>query len=474
LPHLIDVPVARLPYERFRDFLDPDRYAAFEAGVRQGRELLRGRVVWNVNSTAKGGGVVELLRSLLAYARGADVEARWVVIAGSPEFFSVTKRVHNFLHGAPGDGGELADFERGIYRSTLEENLPELLSRVKSDDVVILHDPQTAGLCEALKEHGAIVLWRCHVGLDFPNDLAHTAWDFLRPLIVPADAFVFSRHAFAWEGLDPSKINVIPPSIDAFSPKNQDLTLETVHAILVAAGLVHGRTQARPEFRREDGSTGLVRSRAALPEGSTLPSAEVQWVVQVSRWDRLKDPSGVIRGFAEKVAPETDAHLVMAGPDVEAVADDPEGAEVFTEVAHLWRQLPDDVRSRIHLALLPMNDAEENAAIVNALQRRASIVVQKSIAEGFGLTVAEAMWKGRPVVASAVGGIQEQIIDGRTGMLLRDPRDVDEFGRVVTSLLRDERTAQILGREAKDRVRDVFLGPRHLMQYVDLLQRLLA
>jgi trehalose synthase len=168
------------------------------------------------------------------------------------------------------------------------------------------------------------------------------------------------------------------------------------------------------------------------------------------------------------VAAATDAHLVLAGPSVHSVADDPEAAQVLDEVEQAWRQLPHARRSRIHLACLPMADIEENAAIVNALQRHATIVVQKSIMEGFGLTVAEAMWKSRPVVASAVGGIQDQIQDGVTGLLLEDPHDLDTFGQQILSLLRDPDTAHGLGERARELVRRQFLANRHSLQYIAL------
>jgi trehalose synthase len=198
------------------------------------------------------------------------------------------------------------------------------------------------------------------------------------------------------------------------------------------------------------------------------PHVDEPLVVQVSRWDRLKDHEGVMTGFAEHVAPATGAHLILAGPNVNAVADDPEGAEVLNEVWAAWRELPHARRSRVHLSCLPMADIEENAAIVNALQRHATVVVQKSLEEGFGLTVAEAMWKSRPVVASAVGGIQDQIQDGVTGVLLEDPTDVDTFGRLVLDLLNDPQRAQEIGARAREHVRRNFLANRHAVQYIDL------
>ncbi|MFN2591199.1 MAG: glycosyltransferase, partial [Actinomycetota bacterium] len=404
--------------------------------------------------------------------RGAGVDAQWMVIGGSPPFFEVTKRIHNHLHGFAGDAGPLGDAEAGVYEETAAENAQALASVVRPGDVVILHDPQTAGMCAAMRDAGAIVLWRCHVGLDSPNDLARRAWDFLRPHVLPAGVYVFSRDAYVWEGLDRDRAVTIPPSIDAFSPKNQDLGPEEVRAILQTAGLFSGEPEGVPSFVHEDGTAGLVRRAADLSAGAPAPSFDTPIVVQVSRWDRLKDPLGVITGFAQHVAGRSGAHLMLAGPSVEAVADDPEGAAVLAECAEAWSELPDDVSAQVHLACLPMDDGEENAAIVNALQRRAEVVVQKSLAEGFGLTVAEAMWKARPVVASRIGGIQDQVTDGSTAILV-EPTDLEAYGAAVVRLLQKRDEAERMGAEAQRRVRDLFLAPRHLMQYLNVIRPLL-
>jgi trehalose synthase len=225
-------------------------------------------------------------------------------------------------------------------------------------------------------------------------------------------------------------------------------------------------------FERLDGSIGHVSSQAQRVEERQL-RLDVPLLMQVSRWDRLKDPAGVLAAFAEHVHPLEEPDLLLAGPDVTAVADDPEGAEVFAEVERAWSELARRIRRRVHLALLPMHDADENAVIVNALQRRADVIAQKSLAEGFGLTVAEAMWKGRPVVGASVAGIREQIQDGRTGFLV-DPRDLRAFGECVSLLLDDPHRADRIGEAAQTRVRELFLGPRHLGQYVELLERVLA
>jgi trehalose synthase len=198
-------------------------------------------------------------------------------------------------------------------------------------------------------------------------------------------------------------------------------------------------------------------------------------VVQVSRWDAMKDPIGVLQGFARHVEPDALRHaeLVLAGPAIASVADDPESAQVFLEVEQAFRQLPDALRRHIHLALLPMNDVDENSAIVNALQRHAAVIVQKSLKEGFGLTVTEAMWKDRPVLASAVGGIQDQIRDGVDGVLLHDPRDLHGFGIALKQLLSDEARAAKLGRAGYERVRDNYLSITALERWGELVQAVL-
>jgi trehalose synthase len=464
------VELGTMPLAGFDAVLDPAAADSFHRAERVGRAELAGRRIWNVNSTARGGGVAEMLGPLLAYARGAGVDARWAVIAGDPAFFTVTKRLHNRLHGMPGDNGPLGDAERATYEAALAPNAADLQALVELGDLVILHDPQTAGLIPLLPR-GVPVIWRCHVGLDVPNDLAREAWHFLAPYVEQADAYVFSREAFVWERLDPARRAIIPPSIDVFAPKNAELGAAAVDAILVAAGLRAGHPGV-PRFQRLDGSVGHVRRPAHMLETRPLTVGD-RYVLQVSRWDSLKDPIGVIDGWAEHVAAHTDAHLVCAGPDVSAVTDDPEGAEVYAYARARWHELPEPARERIHLALLPMEDFEENAVIVNALQREAALVVQKSLAEGFGLTVAEAMWKCRAVIASRIGGIQDQLEHGVSGLLLDDPRDLAAFGAAVLELLADPARAAGMGRAARERVRERYLGTHSLTDYLALFERLL-
>jgi trehalose synthase len=322
-----------------------------------------------------------------------------------------------------------------------------------------------------VRDTGATVIWRCHVGLDSANDYARGAWSFLRGYVVEAHRFVFSRGGFAWEGLPRERITVIHPSIDAFSPKNADQSVEQSRAILSKAGIVPRPDTGAATFTRSDGTPGRVDRPATIVEDEPL-GPEDRLVVQVSRWDALKDPLGVLGAFAQHVDPATGAHLLLAGPSTEAVADDPEGAQVLASVMDAWHALPGEARRRVHLASLPMEDSEENAAIVNSVQRAASVVIQKSLAEGFGLTVAEAMWKERPVVASRIGGIRDQIDDGRSGLLISDPRDLKKVGEAVGGLLADRERADRMGAAARVRVQQHFLGPQHLGRYFEVIQRL--
>jgi trehalose synthase len=469
-----EVQIEPIPLDRLTALVEPERAERLAAYAARARELLRGRIVWNVNATATGGGVAEMLQALLAYSQGAEVDARWLVLDGSPEFFRLTKRLHNVLHGSPGDGGELGEAERATYESVLAKNLKQLLRFVRPDDVVILHDPQTAGLVQGVRAAGAHVVWRCHIGRDTPTELTDLGWAFLRPYVEESSALIFSRSAYVPGWVDDNRVWIIPPSLDPFTAKNTDIPPGDVEAVLRHAGLTltterHGRFL----FTRRDGSTGLVRPHAGLIEGGHLVPNHARVVLQVSRWDRLKDMSGVLTGFVDRLPTlPDDVHLMLVGPETAGVTDDPEGAEVYEECRALRASQSADVQSRIHLCSIPMDDVDENAYLVNALQRYAAVVVQKSLIEGFGLTVTEPMWKAKPVIASRVGGIQDQIVDGESGLLLDDAHDLDAFGAAIEKLIGDDDLALRLGTAARERVRDRYLGDRHLMQYVDLFEQL--
>jgi trehalose synthase len=468
------VTVARRPAERLKSVVGPARYARVVLTADRFRSALAGRTIWNVNSTAVGGGVAEMLQGLVGYVADLGISIRWTVIDGDPEFFAITKHLHNLLHGAdepgPGGGGP-GPREAAHYERVLAGNAAELGGRVSAGDIVLLHDPQTAGLAGALAAGGAHVIWRCHIGADRHTDATGAGWRFLLPYLEPVQAFVFSRRQYVPSAIPPALARIIPPSIDPFSPKNQNLDAGTVRAILGTAGVLDA--PAGPgRFTRRDGDPGEVR-RSAEVIAEALPGPADPVVVQVSRWDRLKDMAGVLHGFAEHVAPAGPGYLMLVGPAVGGVSDDPEGAQVHADCVARWRALPADLRARIVLASLPLDDVDENAAIVNAVQRNAAVVVQKSLAEGFGLTVAEGMWKGRPVVGSAVGGIVDQLVP-ETGVTLPDPADLAAFGAAVRGLLDDPTRAARIGAAAHAHVRDNFVGDLHLLRYAQLFGTLIG
>ena len=472
-----EVAVSAVPLRRFAEVLPPERVALLEAAADRAHVELAGRTVWNVSSTERGGGVAEMLQTLVAYGLGAGVETRWVVVTGDERFFTVTKRLHNLIHGSAGDGGGLEQADLHHYLDVLGRNLEEWQDRVRPGDIVLLHDPQTVGMAGALRERGAHVIWRCHIGTDRADERTNRGWAFLRPFVEAANACVFSRKEYVPAWLPTQRAWVIPPSLDPFSPKNAEMTAGSIRGALRQAGLVGGLTEDDSvAFTRRDGSVGAVRAHRGLlvdEERALPPDAEV--MLQVSRWDRLKDMGGVLTGFTDhlELFPEN-VHLLLVGPSVDGVTDDPEGSQVLGECRDLRAALALPKRARVHLCCLPMDDVDENAHLVNALQRHATVVVQKSLAEGFGLTVTEPMWKRRPVIASAVGGITDQIEDGVSGVLLDDARDLDRFAALAVELLGDPERQVRVGAAAHERVAREFLGDRHLIQYGELFASLVA
>jgi trehalose synthase len=465
-----EIEITGLSPGQFDQVIGPQCAAAFKSVLERARNRQGNHTLWHINSTAQGGGVAEMLQSILGYVVGAGIRCRWLVIDGTVDFFELTKRLHHLLHGQPHEGPSLDSQGRHTYEQALASDADRIAELIRPGDVVILNDPQTLGLAHCLRAAGAKLIFTCHIGADSPNEHTRDAWKFLSPYLGLTDRRVFSRPSYVWDGLQPETVAVIPPCLDAFSPKNQEIDPGAGAAILAAAGILHGDdvSETQPEFIRQDRTPGTVSNRAEMIELGTIPT-DAAVVTQVSRWDPLKDPSGVMAGFVRHVPIESGAHLVLAGPDPGSVTDDPESKQVLGAVREAWQRLPEQEGARVHLACLPMEDAEQNAAIVNALQRRSDIIVQKSLAEGFGLTVAEAMWKRRPVVGSRVGGIQDQIEHGRSGLLLDDPTSQAEFGDAITKLLANGAARQRMGAAAHERVMERYLAPEHLTRYLDLI-----
>lgn len=463
-----EVQVPPLSAESLQDLIDPGDWSRLQDGLALAPSLLFGREVWNVNSTAAGGGVSELLWSWIGLARGQGISTRWLTIQRTQEFFTLTKRLHSRLLGELGDGGKLGEDERRVYERISRTNAEALIATSKPRDIVFLHDPQTAGMIPHVARTGRTVIWRCHIGTDETNEHSRDGWEFLAPYLHAVDACVFYREDYVPDCCRETPTALILPSIDPLSAKNRELGQGEVEAILRRTGLLAGAHDEHAPFTRAGGETAMVSRSCELTTDGKLPGVDTPLVVQVSRWDRLKDPTGVMHGFAGGDV-GGDAHLVLAGPTLGSLSG---GGSLIRDVREAWHRLPPNVRGRTHLACLPIEDREENGVIVNALQRQARLVVQKSLKEGFGLTVAEAMWKARPVIATEIGGIRNQIEHGVTGLMLPDPLDLEALGAAMSSLLDEPERGRRLGVAARESVRRSFLPNRAALQYVALLERL--
>ena len=451
------IDVAANPLARLAAALDEVSARRLEAGAQRARRVLGERTVWNVSATDTGG-VGELLHAILPYAAGARVRVGWFTLNGDADFFALSTRLGHALHGRARHGDGIGPDERGAYERCLAANLAEVADQLSPGDVVVLHDPATAGLAPELRRHGVHVVWRCHVGADVPGEISERAWAFVEPYLDQAERVVLTRAVYRPGFLTPDGVRVISPSIDPLAPKNRELDRQEVEDLLRSRGI-------HPDDGRAGGAEDVMLAGGPVP-------ATARVILQLSRWDRLKDMNGLLVAFDEAFEElPGDVHLLLAGAEVDE--RDAEGAEVLSDCLEMWRGLGEEVRSRTHLACLPTTRPDD-ALLVNAVQRRATVVVQKSLAEGFGLSVAEALWKGRPVVATAVGGIQDQITHEENGLLVPDPTDLDGLMRHVARLLAEPAFAEQLGAEAHDRVRREGLSDRHLLDWGDLLADLLA
>lgn len=398
--------------------------------------------LWHVNTARQGGGVAEILDALTAQNQPGSLEHRRFVTTGGGQLFQATKRLHHRLHGV--DRGPLPDAEEhAAFEEFGVENAKRFLEQIEDGDAVLLHDPQTLPMASVIRAAGIHVTWRCHIGTPFANQVRDETWDYLSRFW-PSDVdLIFSDASMVPPHAAGHRVDVIAPSIDPTAEKNRPMPVSEVARILAAAGL--------------DGpGAGVSSAVEAYSEGA--PGAD-PIVVQVSRWDPLKDMGGVLRAFADSDLVEL-AHLVLCGPSPSGIADDPEAGTILADVVAQWEALPAPIRRRVHLLCPDLADQQGNARLVNALQRRASVVVQRSVQEGFGLTVTEAMLKGRPIVASRVGGIPAQITHGETGLLLDDPGDDEQFTGLVSRLLTDPVEAARLGDAAAVRAGEHFTTAR--------------
>jgi len=370
---------------------------------------LSGKIIQNINSTFTGGGVAEILSRMIPLLSELGIDARWNIIKGSDEFFQVTKKFHNALHGAlHGKAESISAEDFSIFQEVSRKNIEDLQL---NGDVIFVHDPQPIALVTRKKEIGKKWLWRCHIDVSRPSE---QVWSFLLPYIVQYDAAVFSAPSFSRPL--PIRQFLISPSIDPLSDKNKELPQETIDSVL---------------------------AKYAIPRDKPI-------ITQVSRFDYLKDPVGVVQAF-EMVRRSIDCRLVLAGG---TASDDPESDAVLAEVKQHT-----DGKKDIHVLLIPSNSDIE----INALQRASTIIVQKSLREGFGLTVSEALWKGKPVVASAVGGITLQVKNKFTGLL---SHGVEGTAYAIKQLLANPEYARRLGENGREHVRQNFLITRHVKDYL--------
>lgn len=387
--------------EEYAPIVGPERIEVLRAlGAR-----LAGRVVQNINSTAVGGGVAEILTRMMPLLKELGVEARWDVIRGDERFFAVTKAMHNGLHGVP---SPFTEEDRRVFRETTRANLDHIPSW---GDFVFIHDPQPIALINEIDREKHLCAWRCHIDFTDPQP---DIWQFLKGYIESYRAAVFSAPAFA-RPLGVRQV-LISPSIDPLADKNKELPREVIDEVCARFGL----DRCRPI------------------------------VTQISRFDYLKDPVGVIRAY-QMVKPHVDCQLVLAGG---GATDDPEGQKVLDEVRNVADGDPD-----IFILFLPPGSDIE----INALQRASTVILQKSLKEGFGLTVAEALWKAKPVIAGAVGGIPLQITHKFSGILTYS---IEGTAFWIKQLLNTPRFASRLGRNGREHVRANFLITRHIRDYL--------
>ena len=449
---------------------------------------LAGRTVWMVSSTAAGGGVAEMLPPIVALLRDLGARTEWMVIGTEePEFFVLTKHLHNLIHGSGTpqlDGGAREMFER-VNRASAEALRP----RLRDGDVLVVHDPQPLPMARMLRESVKLAaVWRCHIGLDEENEATRAAWDFLMPYLDAYDHAVFSAPEYIPHGLA-GRATVIAPGIDPLAPKNMELSVRQTVQVLCNSGLtVPPGPLLHPPFASQ--------ARRLLADGTFAPASALEdigmltrpIVTQISRWDRLKGWLPLMHAFAAlkrsvyEGDPNVDplhrrrldlVRLVLAGPEPAAIQDDPEALEVLDDLSGAYARLHPAVQDDVALIALPMASREENALMVNAIQRSSTLVVQNSTREGFGLTIAEAMWKRIPVLSnSRACGPRQQLRDGLDGRLIANPEDVDELQRAIDAALADSEARQQWGRSAQRRVHELFMVIAQLRRWGQLLATL--
>jgi len=431
---------------------------------------LRGRRVWMINSTAQGGGVAEMLPRLVTLLTELGADTRWVVMnTEHSDFFVLTKKIHNLIHGSGSAG--FSPQERELYDRVSREIADELGPMLSPGDVLVVHDPQPAGAGAILaRERKISTIWRCHIGLDDDVPQTRAAWKFLEPYVSQFDHCVFTAPEYIPTYLT-GRVSIIYPALDPYSHKNRELSTHKLVGILCNSALIAG---SHPTVT-EPFDTPVLRLQ---PDGRFLPANQPEdlgllyrpIVTQISRWDELKGWEPLLKGFAALKRRSNNANrgpreqralelvrLVLAGPETAAVKDDPEALGVLERLSSIYRSLDPKVQRDVAMLSLPMSSRKNNALMVNVLQRCSSIVVQNSLREGFGLTVAEAMWKRVAVLGTNACGIRQQIRHGIDGYLNPTPDDPEAIAGILEMLLVEPRTRMTYAQHAQRRVYESFL-----------------
>jgi len=453
-----------------------------QAAAARSAPGLRDRTVWMVNSTAKGGGVAEMLPRVTDLLNQLGIRTRWLVIGSDErEFFVLTKRIHNLIHGE----GEptLTEADRALYESVSRRLATEIERLLSPEDVLVVHDPQPLAMGAMVKAKlGLRAIWRCHIGLDERPAATRMIWRFLEPYVRAYDHAVFSTPEYIPSYLA-GRASIILPAIDPLGNKNRELSPHQLVGVLCNAGL-KGETEpiVTPAFEQHALRLRPGRAWARAVEDGQIGLLHRPIVTQISRWDRLKGFGPLLEGFVrlkqriEEIADDP-LHrrrlellrLVLAGPDPGSVQDDPEATDVLDELVTQYESLSSSYRGDVVILKLPMGSTKENALMVNALQRCSTVVVQNSLREGFGLTATEAMWKGVATLGTHACGLRAQIRSGIDGLIIHDPGDPDEIAKRLNTLVGDPALRTTLSRNARQRVHSSLLVFRQVAAWARLL-----
>jgi trehalose synthase len=459
---------------------------------------LNNRRIIMINSTATGGGVAEMLPRILYTMRNYKMDVIWMVITADdkPEFFNITKKIHNFLHGQnPANlPVKFDEGERALFEEVNKRNADDFVKNyLKKGDIVMVHDPQPVALITAIREKytnkEVPCLWRCHIGFDHETPETNAAWGFLEKYVKQYDLSVFSAKEYAPKfAPDP---RIVYPSLHPLDFKNQFLSFYETEMILARSGVIKMEKKWLEDDEKYPYKVKMLRA----DKNFVVPAEDKELVnygflerpifLQISRWDRLKGWSELLEAFADiKMNPDKyvnkdhkDAKdhrrfiermgLVFAGPDSSKIADDPEGLEVFMSLVDRICEYPKEVQKSIAMLSLPLDSRWQNALIVNALQRLAAVVIQNSIREGFGLTLLEAMWKQRPVIASDACGLRQQLRPDIDGVMIFDPTQPKNVAKALFQMIEaGEEKRQVFARNAKKRAIDNFLVYAQVTNYL--------